>query len=342
MGGSSVKKRVPSEERVFSLVLALVASPQGLTKSDLLTSVYGYAGRYKPGHVDPALERQFDRDKSQLRQLGIPIDTIDSPQEPGNNQLTRYRISKNRLQLPEDVQFSADELTLLNLASLAWSEGSLGDQSRWASMKIASLGTHVDLRHLGISPRVGLLEPAAPALQTAIDEGRVAHFDYRLPGMAAPLLRRVAPLRLHRAEGRWHLIAFDLDREDDRVFLLTRIESEVRVTAEEYAPELRQRVGHSLDQLLGLKEKQRATVVVHRGSVAEARLQPRSTSESPSGVAASELELGTLDFTAFAAELAGYGDQVQVESPAKLRDGVLETLGLIRAQHAVHEGGADG
>ena len=91
MTGSSAPKRVPSEERVFSLVLALVASPQGLTKSELLSSVYGYSQRYDRGVIDSSLERQFERDKAQVRELGIPVETIDSPLEPGNNQLTRYR-----------------------------------------------------------------------------------------------------------------------------------------------------------------------------------------------------------------------------------------------------------
>lgn len=333
MVGASEKKRVPSEERVFSLVLALVASPQGLTKSELLSSVYGYADRYQRGQVDSALERQFDRDKLQLRQLGIPIDTIDSPLEPGNNQLARYRISKDRLQLPEDIRFSAEELMLLKLASLAWSEGSLGDQSRWASMKIASLGADLDVRHLGIAPKVGMIEPAAPAIQTAIDEGRIIQFEYLLPGRDTALMRRVAPLRLHRAEGRWHLIAFDIDREDDRVFLLTRIQSEVRITPDSFDKSFMLRVDDSLDRLLALKLQQRATIAVRRGSVAEARLGPRASSEAARGDATSILEIGTLDVAAFAAELTGYGDEAQVESPDSLRERVTGMLRQISAQH---------
>ena len=88
---------------MFSLVLALVASPQGLTKRDLLSTVYGYADRYAHGEVDVALERQFERDKDQLRELGIPIETIDSPLESGNNKLTRYRISRLVMQMPIGV-----------------------------------------------------------------------------------------------------------------------------------------------------------------------------------------------------------------------------------------------
>lgn len=340
MAGSSISKRVPSEQRVFSLVLALIASPQGLTKSDLLSSVYGYAARRGRSGTDASLERQFERDKVQVRQLGIPIEAIDSPLEPGNNQLTRYRISKDRLRLPSDVRFTADELTLLNLASLAWSDGSLGAQSRWASMKLASLAVNLDVRHLGIAPRLSIPEPAAPALQQAIDEGRVVRFDYQLPGRVAAMERRVAPLRLHRAEARWHLIAYDLERDDDRVFLLSRISSEVRIEAKEYDSALNARVDGALSRLLQLGREQRAELRVRRGSVAEARLAPRDehrqTQSETSGSqdqGTALINIGTLDLHALAAELAGYGDEVHVVSPASLRDEVAALLETVLRQH---------
>lgn len=335
MASSSADRRVPSEERLFSLVLALVASPQGLTKSELLSSVYGYAERYDSARPDPTIERQFERDKVQVRLLGIPVETIDAPLEPGNNQLTRYRISKDRLQLPAEVRFTSEELTLLKLASLAWSEGSLDAQSRWATMKLTTLGVNLDVRHLGIAPRIGILEPAAPALQTSINEGRVARFDYQLPDRAVPLQRRIAPLRMHRAEGRWHLIAYDLEREAYRVFLLSRIASEVHVEAKKFDPALFDGLEAELARLLRMHETQRAKVLVARGSAAEARLEARGSSQ-PSENATDEttvVEFGTLDLHALASELAGYGADVQVLSPSSLRAGVAQILELVQQQH---------
>lgn len=337
MTSASRIRRVPSEERLFSLVLALVASPQGLTKTELLSSVYGYAERYDPARPDPSVERQFERDKAQVRRLGIPIEAIDAPLEPGNNQLTRYRISKDRLQLPEHVRFTPDELTLLKLASLAWSEGSLGDEARWSTMKLTSLGVNLDVRHLGVAPRIGILEPAAPSLQTAIDDGRVARFDYQLPDRAEPLERRVAPLRLHRAEGRWHLIAYDLDRSACRVFLLSRIASEVTIEKELFDPALADLVDDQLARLLSLNASQRATVAVATGSAAEARLEVRGSvlASVESAPGTTVVELGTLDYHALASELAGYGPEVQVLAPTALRNAVTEILERVVVQHSV-------
>lgn len=343
-GSVANEGRIPAEERVFSLILALVASPQGLTKSELLSTVYGYAGRSSTKSSRSGLERQFERDKDQVRALGIPIETVDSPQEPGNNQLTRYRIPKDRLQLPADVRFTTEELTLLRLASLAWADGSLGSESRWAGMKLAALGAGLDVRHLGIAPRLGMPDRAAPLLKRAIEEGRVVRFEYQLPDRDIPLERQVAPLRLHRAEGRWHLIAYDIVREAQRVFLLSRIVSEVEVRQDKFDPALLDGVEHSVDQLLQLKERQRALVVVRRGSAAEARLEQRgrplgANEVQPdaallvSQVDAAILELGTLDWHALADELAGYGDEVQVVEPNSLRELVVGRLDGVRAQH---------
>lgn len=336
MASSSVRKRVPSEERVFSLVLALVASPQGLTKSELLSSVYGYAERYDPGNPDPAIERQFERDKTQVRDLGIPIETIEAPLEAGNNQLMRYRIVKDRLQLPERVRFTSEELTLLKMASLAWRDGSLDSASRWASMKLVSLGVNLDVRNLGIAPSLGMREAAAIPLQSAIDEQRIVRFSYRLPGRDTSLDRTVAPLRLHRAEGRWHLVAHDIERAAERVFLLSRITSEVRAQPESFDPALLERAQPALDEMFDLVNAQRATVRVERGSTAEARLEPRGStaeraSEEASGV---QIEVGTLDYSALASELAGYGEEALVEAPEVLREETVRLLAQIRDQHS--------
>lgn len=337
MAGEQARRAaVPGEQRVFSLVLALVASPQGATKRELLSSVYGYAERHRHGVNDAALERQFERDKNQLREIGIPIDVIDAPLEAGNNQLTRYRISKDLLQMPTDLRFEERELALLRGAALAWRDGSLTAEARRAVIKLESLGAGLDVQHLGVAPRLGIAEAAAPPLQRAIDEGLAVGFEYQLPDRDAPLMRHVAPLGLHRADGRWHLIAHDLDRADDRVFLLSRITGPVSLERRAFDPTLRDRLGAVVEELLAREQRLRAVVRVQPGSVAEARLAPRAmrsqarTRETPDP---SLLEFGTLDFAALAEELASYGEQLTVVGPEELRERVLGALRRIRDRH---------
>lgn len=331
------RSAVPSEQRVFSLVLALVASPGGSTKSELLSSVHGYSDRFRVGEANVALDRQFERDKEQLRALGIHIETLDSPSEPGNNQLTRYRVSKDRLEFPAGLRFSERELMLLRLAALAWSEGSLSAESRRAAMKLESLGAGLDVQHLGVAPRIGTLEPSAAPLQRAIDGLNVVRFDYTLPGRDAPLERRVAPLRLHRVAGRWHLISWDLDRDVDRVFLLARISGEVRIEEAVFEEELKHRAEAIVDALVQRGRENRATLRVRRGSIAEARLAPRAdpvpNSDGPD--APLELSVGMLDAHVLAGELVEYGGDVTVVAPPELRQLVVARL------YAIAEGVSD-
>lgn len=317
-------------------MLALVSSPQGMTKSELLSTVYGYAAQTQSQQSVSAADRQFERDKEQVRKLGIPVEVIDSPLEPGNNQLARYRISKDRLQLPGQVRFSSEELAILRLAALAWSEGSLGAESRWASMKVASLGAGLDIRNLGIAPRLSITEPAAAALQQAIDERRTVRFDYQIPERDAPLSRNVAPLRLHRAEGRWHLIAHDLDRGEGRVFLLSRIASSVELRTEKYEKELLDTIDGLLEGMLALQSAQRVEVAVRRGTAAEARVEARSSVIERAGADPSlrVFDIGTIDELALAEELAGHGDEIEVRPMSRTRDAVLDRLRLVRDQHA--------
>lgn len=335
----SARPRVPSEQRLFSLVLALVVSPKGATKRDLLRSVYGYSDRYEVGGENASLDRQFERDKEQLRALGIQVETRDSPLEPGNNQLTRYRISKDRLQFPADLRFDADELTLLRLAAIAWSDGSMSEGSRHAVLKLEALGSGLDVQHLGVAPKLGPIEPGAGDLQRAIDGGRVVTFDYTNPDRDAPLPRRVAPLALHRAHGRWHLMGWDLDRDAGRVFLLARISGAVRterasapVTLQERAPEL---AAALISQLGELADRQRAVLHVRSGSVAEARLTPYSEAPRSDVPAADDprVEIPYLDAHVLAAQLVEFGPDVAVVSPPELRELVVAALRAIAAAH---------
>lgn len=343
MAGTSAAARVPGEERLFSLVLALVASPQGLTKHDLLSSVYGYADTYRSAASPASLERKFERDKEELRTLGLPLETLDSPLEPGNNQLTRYRISKDQLQVPRGVRFTGWELMILRLAAGAWREGSLSAESRRALIKLESLGAPLDVRFLGVAPKVGMTEPQAEALQRAIRDAVQVTFAYQRPDQSDAVQRKVAPLRLHRAEGRWHLISWDLEREAIRVFLLSRMVGRVTLTTEPVAPHLFELADDAVGQLLQRTEQLRVSLAVRRGSTAESRLLPRArTAKSEAREAAqvspgdwATLNIGTLDTHTLAGELAGYGADVVVLSPSSLREELVAVLTEVSVAHSL-------
>ena len=318
---------VPVEERLFSLVLALLATETGLTKNEILSTVQGYRQRFSSGGDNANLERQFERDKDDIRDLGVPLETLDSPGDAGNNQTLRYRIPKGAYQLPEDVAFSPEETALLNLAAMVWREGSLSGESRRALLKLRSLGVTADEPLLGYAPRIRLRDAAFDPLDAAIRKNVRARFRYLKPGEERASDRDVIPLALVQYQGRWHLSAEELQGER-KVFLLRRIVGSVT-----HGKVIAMPAGdHAAEALAGLEE-------VWQRNVAELRVVPgsdaatRLANRDGANVTGEHAVLHFVDVDILADELSGFGPEVLVLSPPALRDAVIDRLRGVVAAH---------
>lgn len=318
----------PPEERLVNLVVALVATDQGLTKDTILSSVAGYREQSEAGASKDALEKMFERDKESLRRLGVPIETIGDWADPDDLREARYRVPTAEYELPEDIVFTPAELALLNLAGGVWSEGSMSADARSGLRKIRALGIPVGEPIIGYSPRISLREPAFGPLQQAIELSRVVTFPYLKPGEESPRTRRVRPLALVEYEGRWHVFGVDLDAGADRTFLLTRIVGEVVLTREGFDPALRDGAGERA--LAGLGEvasRNRALLEVNPGTEAALRLSRRALPADQG------IRVPYVDVHVFADELASYGPEVRVVDPPELRDQVIARLETVRDVH---------
>jgi len=326
---SSAASRVPVEERLFSLVLALLATESGLTKNEILSTVQGYRQKFRAGGDNANLERQFERDKDDIRDLGVPLETIDSPGDVGNNQTLRYRIPRGAYELPADIRFSSDETTLLNLAAMVWREGSLSGESRRALLKLRSLGVAADEPRLGYAPRVRLRDAAFEPLSSALEKHLIVRFPYLKPGEDHAREREVIPLALVQYQGRWHLSAEEVEGEGARkTYLLRRIVGPV-----EFGKAAPARPGdHAAAALAGLDEvweRGVAEVDVVCDSDAATRLSNRRGTERlapETDGREARLRLHYVDLEILADELAGFGPEVLVVSPHELRDAVIARL----------------
>src|SRR4051794_9093907 len=271
--------RSAPEERLVNLLVALMATDQGLTKDTILSSVAGYREQSESGASKDALEKMFERDKESLRGLGVPIETIGDWADPDDLREARYRVPTAEYELPEDIAFTPAELALLNLAGGVWGESSMSDDARSALRKIRALGIPVDEPIIGYSPRISLRDPSFPALQRAIEQSRTVTFPYLKPGEDAPRLRRLQPLALVDYESRWHVFGNDLDARADRTFLLSRIVGPVDITRQPFDPALREGAGErALAGLQDVAAHHSALLEVNPGTEAALRLARRSTS----------------------------------------------------------------
>lgn len=327
---SAAAARVPVEERLFSLVLALLSTETGLTKHEILSTVQGYRQRFSAAGDNANLDRQFERDKDDIRELGVPLETVEAPGQAGNNQTLRYRIPRGAYELPDDVRFSPEETTLLHLAAMVWREGSLSKESERAMLKLRSLGLVPGEPVLGYAPHVRVRDAAFEPLNTALQKNAQVTFSYLKPGLAEAGQRTVEPLALFQHAGRWHLFARLPGTDDTRTFLLRRIVSAVTVTGRTFTPPAGDQAAVGLSELLEVWNSRSAVVEATPGSDAQTRLLKRRGSTADD---AGLLTVHFADLDILADELAAFGPEILVLSPPQLRAAVRDRLLRVAADH---------
>ncbi|WP_248963132.1 helix-turn-helix transcriptional regulator [Sphaerisporangium perillae] len=205
-------------ERLLNLVICLLATRRPLSAEQIRHAVPGYdAGN------DEAFQRMFERDKNELREIGIPVEVHRDPwdDEPG------YRIMRQAYELPE-ITLEADEAAVLGLAAQVWQRANLAEAASGALLKLRAAGVQTDEAAAGpLELRVDTRDPAFPALWEAVRDRRVVRFDYRAAGSEVLMTRTVEPWGVVSRRGRWYVVGHDRERDAPRVFRLSRISGPV-------------------------------------------------------------------------------------------------------------------
>jgi proteasome accessory factor B len=323
---------VSKEARQFSLILTLISHRFGLRREEILQSVPGYAEKYDPYSDNEQADvlRMFERDKDDIRNLGIVIETLSIEDAWDNNQETRYRISESDYELPNEVTFTGSEMTLLRLAAEAWRGGSLSVDSRHALTKLRSLGIEASDPLVGVAPRINADEPVFEALKDALDRSATVSFMYLKPGEKAPSLRKVAPLALLNRSGTWYVLASDRDKNVERTFLLPRIISTPKsLPNSTYIAPKKDYVAQLEGEIAQLEASQQAQVFATPQSDAAIRLAARNQGPGQSGA----LSIPYSDLDVLADELCEFGASVRVEAPQELIDAVHQRRRAIAHLH---------
>ncbi|HGY92222.1 MAG TPA: WYL domain-containing protein [Planctomycetes bacterium] len=222
--------KISKTERLLNLISFLLRSPRPVPFSEIAGYVVGYDDDAK---LD-SIEKRFDRDKAELRNLGIPIEYKDtgSPEQSG------YIIPAKKFFLKK-LELDGGDTVLLSLAArsgaLALGSPMLQDSFRSALRKVT-----VDAPVVEGIPR----EPATMVevisgnrraneqlqlICSAVFGRRRIRFDYLGHNDAEPKGRRLEPYGMGLHEGEWYLVGFDLNREGVRMFKLSRIVGPVKL-----------------------------------------------------------------------------------------------------------------
>ena len=206
-------------ERLINLTLALLASKRYLSKAEILRNIPGYEGSPE------TKERMFERDKDDLRSLGIQIDVNNF--DPLFEDEQGYLIKSDSFQFAEN-EFTKEELLLLTMAANLWHDSAVEIDSQNALLKIQSLSGPVE-NDMTTTPTLRITEDwrLLVSIFTAVQNRQILEFNYR------GKKRQVNPYGLYSSNGFWYLIAFEINVI--KSFKLVRIEGEVDLIGEKDA-----------------------------------------------------------------------------------------------------------
>ena len=303
-------------ERLLNLVLCLLHTRRFLSVQQIRDAVPGY-----DQGSEESFRRMFERDKEELRDLGIPLETgTDShahDDEPG------YRIARRAYELPE-IRLEPDEAAAVGLAARLWQSAPQAAATSSALLKLRAAGVDLVEAPGALEPRVAASEPAFEACWAAVRDRRAVRFAYRRPGGATEE-RVVEPWGVVSWRSRWYLVGFDRGRDAERVFRLSRIEGPVRHEGPAGAvtpPEVDLRA--TVERLAG--DTPRGTAVVRLREGAGWELRREAERVLPDGDGWDLVEVTWSDPERLADRVTGFGADAVVVSPPEAREAVVRRL----------------
>jgi proteasome accessory factor B len=318
MSGMTVRK----SERLLNLLIMLLVQRHYVSKERIRAILY-------PDSSTDAFEKMFERDKEELRSLGVPIEVgnMDAyfDDEPG------YRIRPDEFALP-DVSLTADEAAVIGLATRVWEHARLAEATTEAVRKLTALGVPIDVTALDIAePRLSADEPSFDVFWEATQERSPVEFEYRRSGATKPSTRHLQPWGVVRYSGRWYVVGHDTDRGEERVFRLSRVQGEARKAGEpgSYDVPPGTDVRATTMRLAPAPTTGHAVLLVRQGSGLALRRDAESVEpdvDGPDDHTAWDRVVISRGGPGVADELLGYGADVCVEGPEELRREVVERL----------------
>ncbi|MDA0634329.1 WYL domain-containing protein [Nonomuraea sp. MCN248] len=312
-------------ERLLNLVICLLATRRPLPAEQIRHAVPGY-----DRDSDEAFQRMFERDKNELREIGIPIDVVRDPweDEPG------YRIERQSYELPE-ITLEPDEAAVLGMAAQVWQRASLAEAASGALLKLRAGGVHTDDALGGVGGglgggalelRVDTRDPAFPALWQAVRDRKAVRFDYRGAGSENVHTRTVEPWGVVSRRGRWYVAGYDRDREAPRAFRLSRITGPVTTFGRPGSVQVPE--GVDLRAMVAFPDEPAsgrvAVVRVRQGTCEGLRQLARAVRPGADGW--DEAELPFTDPERLAGWMASLGSDVEVAGPPDAREAVIRRL----------------
>ncbi|MFF8983308.1 helix-turn-helix transcriptional regulator [Streptomyces globisporus] len=307
---------IAKAERLMNLALCLLGTRRPLSKRELRGSIEAYL----EAGSDDSFNRMFERDKDDLRELGLVIETVENLDGD-----TGYLARRDSNRLPP-ITLDAEEAAALGLAAKVWQQARLAGAASGALQKLRAAGMPEDAYevHSALEPRIPVHEAAFEPLMLACRDRRPVTFDYRKANSARAEQRQVEPWTLECWRGHWYLAGWDRERGAERVFRLSRITGKVRSRAGAFSAEVPDvvTVRETVESWAGETATRTARIRLRAGAGYPLRSRANAVRDRGDGWDELEIPYGHgLD-----AWLVEFGPDVVVEEPADLRADVVDRL----------------
>ncbi|GAA1017561.1 YafY family protein [Nocardiopsis tropica] len=205
-------------ERLTNLVICLLSTRFPVDRDYIRANVAGY----DRDSDDDAFERMFERDKADLRELGVPIEVAPISRI---NSTQGYRIAFDDYALG-DVDLDPEEATAVAVAAAMWQSPEMSSAAQSAVQKLRAGGLDVDGPGAGVGPALAPdrgAEAALIAMLEGIDRRRLVSFAHRANPTQPFLDRTLHPWGVVTFRGNAYAVGHDVDRGAVRTFKLSRV-----------------------------------------------------------------------------------------------------------------------
>jgi proteasome accessory factor B len=305
-------------ERLVNLTIALLATKRYLTKSEIFRTVDGYEG------TPESKERMFERDKDDLRNLGIEIEVGSF--DPLFEDEAGYRIKPDGYQF-QLGEISSQEISLLSLAAEAWRGAALDGSALTALRKLHAIGIESDIESIpDLAPHANISDKNLQIAISAITARQRITFSY-LSEELDEQERKIDPYAITSRYGHWYLFGLDTEKKGIRSFRLDRLSGEISLDGKAGAFEVVK--DFDLKSQSG-KSEELSTAILRLRTGRALALRSRAKSSTKKKVVSGWdlVEIGFRDRERFIEEVLWYADDAIVVEPADVRTEIVKRLEL--------------
>ena len=321
-------ERIDKTERLLNLTLALLATKRPMTKAEIFEQIPGYSGSPE------SMERMFERDKDELRVLGVAVEVL--PIDAYFNDEQGYQIIPRDFFL-EDISFTYEESLWLAIATNLLHEASPKAGARQGLQKLITVGQVGGEEFFEMGAHTELALSFSESLQEiwrSIRERQVLGFTYSTSN--GTKRREASPILLTSRLGNWYLVAIDSDDKQVKTFRIDRmtdVSVESSTTFNDLNPsfDLRDFLAHFKGDQFGL-----VIVKLHKELSSEHPLIAYSSTRFSGerlGIG-SIVRLENLDSDRALELILWAGEAIEVLEPVALRNQIIDILKEIVEVHS--------